>query len=97
MRRAFVLISSDPGAEDEVLKAVEEIPEVREAYQLHGVYDIIIQVEAETVKELNDIVVFKIRNLDKVRARAHYMKANYWLRDGFKGSTRATMFKRHRA
>ena len=63
---AFVLITSDPGSEDEVLKALEEIPEVREAYQLHGVYGIIIKVEAETVPELKEIVTQRIRPLDKV-------------------------------
>jgi len=68
VRRAFVLITSEPGAEDEALEALEEIPEVREAYKLHGVYDIIIQVEAETLPELKEIVTQRIKPLDQVRA-----------------------------
>ena len=66
--RAFVLITTELGAEAEVLKALEEIPEVRGAYRLHGVYDIIVQVEAETMPELKEVVTQRIRPLDKVRA-----------------------------
>jgi len=66
VRRAFVLITSETGAEDEVLKALEEIHEVREIHQIHGVYDIIAQVEAETMPELKEIVTQRIRLLDKV-------------------------------
>lgn len=67
MSRAFVMINSETGAEGEVLKALEEIPEVRKAYQLHGIYDIIIQVEAETMLELKEVVTKRIRPLHKVR------------------------------
>jgi len=68
MEMAFVLINSETGSEDEVLKALEEIPEVREAHQLYGVYGIIIKVEAETMQELKEIVTQRIRPLDKVHA-----------------------------
>ena len=65
---AFVLISSETGSEGEVLEALKEIPEVREAHQVHGVYGIIIQVEAETMPELKEIIIQRIRPLDKVHA-----------------------------
>jgi len=68
VRRAFVLIRSDPGAKGENLEALEEIPEVREVPQIHGIYDIIAQVEAETMPELKEVVTQRIRLLDKVRA-----------------------------
>ena len=44
VRQAFVLINSEPGAEATVLKALEAIPEVKEAHMIYGVYDIIAQV-----------------------------------------------------
>jgi len=44
VRQALVLINSEPGAEATVLKALEAIPEVKEAHMIYGVYDIIAQV-----------------------------------------------------
>jgi len=65
---AFVLINAEIGAENEVLKALREIPEVKEAYMVYGVYDIIARVETETMQELKDTISWKIRRLDKVRS-----------------------------
>lgn len=68
MRQAFVLIRSDPGVKGEILNTLEEIPEVVEAHQIYGIYDIIIRIEAETIRELKDVLLQRIRRLDKVRS-----------------------------
>ena len=62
VRRAFVLISSD----GDILEALEDIPEVKETYRVYGVYDIIAKVEAETMPELKEIIIQRIRPLDKI-------------------------------
>jgi len=67
-RRAYVLIISVVGSEEEVLEEVRGIPEVREAHMVYGVYDIVARVEAEAVQGLKDIVHFKIGSIDKVRS-----------------------------
>ena len=64
---AFVLINTETGFMDEVLKALSSIEGVKEAYSVYGVYDIIAKVEAETMDNLKDIVTWKIRKLSKVR------------------------------
>ncbi|MCW3978588.1 MAG: Lrp/AsnC ligand binding domain-containing protein [Candidatus Bathyarchaeota archaeon] len=68
MAKAFVLINAEIGAEDEVLKELREMAEVKEAHVVYGVYDIITRIEADTMDELKDIVTSKIRRLDKVRS-----------------------------
>jgi len=68
MRRAYVLIISIVGSEEEALEEVRGIPEVKEVHLIHGVYDIIVRVEAETVQGLKDIVASKIGSIDKVRS-----------------------------
>jgi DNA-binding Lrp family transcriptional regulator len=68
MRRAYVLIISIVGSEEEALDEVRGIPEVKEAHMVYGVYDVIARVEAETVQGLKDIVASKIRSVDKVRS-----------------------------
>ena len=68
MATAFVLINAEIGAENEVLKDLKTIPEVKEAYMVYGVYDIIARVETESMQELKDTISWKIRRLDKVRS-----------------------------
>ncbi|MEM2893239.1 MAG: Lrp/AsnC ligand binding domain-containing protein [Candidatus Bathyarchaeia archaeon] len=65
---AFVLINAEIGAESDVLRELKEIPEVKEAHMVYGVYDIIARVETETMQELKDVISWKIRRLDKVRS-----------------------------
>jgi len=65
---AFVLINAEIGSEDEVLKSLKTIPNVKEAYVVYGVYDIVARVEAEAMEKLKDVVTWKIRRLDKVRS-----------------------------
>ena len=68
MATAFVLINAEIGAESEVLKGLKEIPEVKEAHMVYGVYDIIARIETETMQDLKDTISWKIRRLDKVRS-----------------------------
>ncbi|MCD6240414.1 Lrp/AsnC ligand binding domain-containing protein [Candidatus Bathyarchaeota archaeon] len=68
MPSAFVLINTEIGAENEVLKALKGIEGIEEAYAVYGVYDIIAKVRAETMDKLKEIVTWNIRRLDKVRS-----------------------------
>ena len=68
MTTAFVLINVETGADIEVLEALKKISNVKEAYQVYGVYDIIARAEAETMEKLKEIVTYQIRRLDKVRS-----------------------------
>ena len=68
MAEAFILINTEIGAEEEVLKKLRGIDGVREAYMVYGVYDIIAKIEAEDLDRLKDIVTWRIRRLDRVRS-----------------------------
>ncbi len=68
MATAFVLINAEIGAENEVLKDLKAITEVKEAHMVYGVYDIIARVVTDTMQELKDTISWKIRRLDKVRS-----------------------------
>ena len=65
---AFVLINVELGFDVEVLQAIKKISNIKEAYMVYGVYDIVAKVEAETMEKLKDIVTWQIRRLDKVRS-----------------------------
>ena len=65
---AFVLLNVEPGGEDEVLQSLKTIPEVREAYRVYGVYDMIAKVEADSLGMVKDVVTLKMRHLPGVRS-----------------------------
>ena len=68
MATAFVLINAEIGGEEEVLRAIEKVEGVEEAYILYGVYDIIVKIRAETMNRLKDVVISDIRRINKVRS-----------------------------
>jgi DNA-binding Lrp family transcriptional regulator len=63
-----VLINADLGAEEDLLKKLREIPNVREVYVVYGVYDIVARVEADTMEKVKETITWHIRRLDKVRS-----------------------------
>jgi DNA-binding Lrp family transcriptional regulator len=68
MPLAFVLINTEIGAEEEVLQQLRQMPSIKEAYLVYGVYDIVAKVEAESMDKLKEIVSWNIRRLEKVRS-----------------------------
>ena len=68
MPLSFVLINAEIGSEDEVLKELKKLPNVKESYVVYGVYDIVAKVQAESMDKLKEVVTWKIRRLDKVRS-----------------------------
>lgn len=68
MPLAFVLINAEIGGEQEVIKALKTIKNVKEAHLVYGVYDIVAKVEADTMDKLKEIITWNIRRLDKVRS-----------------------------
>ncbi len=67
MATAFVFMNIDPGTETAVLKVLREVPEVKEAYFVYGVYDVVAKAQADTMGRLKEVIV-KIRKLDKIRS-----------------------------
>lgn len=68
MPKAFVFMNIDAGGEQEVLKQLRSIPNVKEAHFVYGVYDVVAMVEAETMDKLKELMTWKIRRLEKVRS-----------------------------
>jgi len=67
MVHAFIFINTEPGSEIEVLRQIRQKPEVKEAYRVQGIYDLIAKVETEYTTQLREIAG-KIRNFDHVRS-----------------------------
>ena len=65
---AFVLVNTEIGSEDRVIKSLRKIDAVEEAYMVYGVYDLVAKVKADTMDKLKEIISFKVRKQDKVRS-----------------------------
>lgn len=68
MARAFVFVNVEANSESEVLKRLREVPEVREAYVVYGVYDIIVKVETDSMDHLKETIAKKVRKLGNIRS-----------------------------
>jgi DNA-binding Lrp family transcriptional regulator len=65
---AFVLINAKIDAMEKVLKALENVESVKEAYSVFGVYDVVVKVEADSMDKIKDLVTYRIRKLDGVNS-----------------------------
>ncbi len=58
-----------------VNNALKKINDVKEAFVVYGVYDLVVKVEAKTAEELRNIITWNIRKQDKVRSTLTLMTA----------------------
>jgi len=65
MSLAYMMINTVPEKVEAVLEELREIEAVKEAYMVYGVYDIIAEVKAGNVEELNDMIL-NIRRLNHI-------------------------------
>jgi len=65
---AFVLINAEIGSEEEVLKELNKVEGVVEAFVVYGVYDVVAKIRSDTMDKLKDVVTWHVRRLNKVRS-----------------------------
>ena len=63
---AIVLVNTEPGREKEVLEWLRAIHAVRYAYEVYGVYDILLKAEADSREALQQAIA-GIRGVAGVR------------------------------
>ena len=68
MTKAFVLINSDLGKEENLIEEIRSIDDVKEAHLTFGVYDIIVEAQTKNMDQLKELVAFKIRLSKDVRS-----------------------------
>jgi DNA-binding Lrp family transcriptional regulator len=68
MPGAFVLLNTELGSEDSIVKELRNLEGVKEVFQVYGVYDIIAKVESETMDKVKEIITWKLRKLPGVKS-----------------------------
>ncbi len=64
--RAFVLITTEIGALEQVLQDLKNIDNVIETHLLYGVYDIIAIVKADTMRQIKEVISWRIRRINHI-------------------------------
>lgn len=75
MAKAFVLINTEVGMEQEVVNQLKTMKNVKEAYTVYGVYDAVAFLEAEKIEDLKNAVSYDVRKLNGVRSTVTMMIA----------------------
>jgi anthranilate phosphoribosyltransferase len=75
MITAFVLIVAKSGVEKEVVNALADMPEIREAKVVYGQYDIIAKVELEDIAALNGFLLDRVRAINGVESSSTLVSA----------------------
>ena len=65
---AVLLITTEPGCEQDVVTELQNISEVIEAILLFGEYDIFAKIECSDFGVLSNVVVNKIRNITGIES-----------------------------
>ncbi len=65
---AIVMMNVDIGKESEVFEKVLKIDNVKEAYMVYGIHDIVAVVEANSMDELRELITNRIRKIDGVKS-----------------------------
>ena len=68
MRKAFILVNSDVGSEAELQLEMKSVEGVVAVYPVYGLFDLVVEVEAESDQKLKEIVFSKIRPLKRVKS-----------------------------
>ena len=69
MPTAYILLNTEIGAENQVLKALKKVDGVEEAKRLWGVYDIIANIKAESMESLKYIVTKRIEKIGRINSK----------------------------
>jgi DNA-binding Lrp family transcriptional regulator len=68
MTTAYVLINCELGSEERVFSQLKAISKIKETRGVFGAYDIVTKIEASSADLVNDIIVTKIRGMDRIRS-----------------------------
>lgn len=67
METVFLLVETEVGHLDDVLRKVQSIPGVTEVQAVTGPFDLIVKIQANHINEALDLVVHRIRRIPGIK------------------------------
>jgi DNA-binding Lrp family transcriptional regulator len=77
MAQAYVLLKVTPGFERNIVKALKEIPEIEDANELYGEWDIITKASVDRIEDLDALLSEKMRKIEGVTLTLTMIVAQY--------------------
>ena len=74
---ALVLITTEPGREQDVVNELSEMSEIEEAMVLFGEYDVYCKVVVDDFSQLSDLVLRNVRTISGVVETTTLTAANH--------------------
>ena len=74
---ALVLLTTEPGREQDVVKELSRMSEIEEAMVLFGEYDVYCKVVVDDFSQLSDLVLRNVRTLSGVVETTTLTAANH--------------------
>ena len=68
MTTSYVLINCDTGSEESVIDDLKSIIGVKNVSGVFGAYDIVAEVQTQTVDKIRETITMKIRKISGVRS-----------------------------
>ena len=63
---AYMLVNVGAGAEERVVAALKQIPEVKQAHIVTGLHDVVAYIEGGDLNQLRDVIIKKLRKIDGI-------------------------------
>ena len=76
MAKAFVLINCELGTEEQILSDLKTFDCVKDVYGTFGAYDILANLESDTVEKLRQLIIERIRKINNIRSTVTLMGIN---------------------
>jgi DNA-binding Lrp family transcriptional regulator len=68
MIKAYVLVVTDPGKTRHVHEEMAKIPHIAELHEVMGPYDIVAEIEVESLQDIPQILGERIRTIDGIQS-----------------------------
>jgi DNA-binding Lrp family transcriptional regulator len=66
--KAYILIVADPGKTKDAFAQMRNVPGVTEAHEVMGPYDIVVEIEVESLTDLAPILGTRIRKIEGIQS-----------------------------
>ncbi|MBI2723809.1 MAG: Lrp/AsnC family transcriptional regulator [Chloroflexi bacterium] len=68
MIKAYVLVVTDPGSTKRVVAAIAAVEGVKETHEVMGPYDVVVELEVESLSDVPPILSDKIRAIPGIES-----------------------------
>ena len=65
--KAYVLLNAELGQEASIIDALQGVKEITNIQSLYGIYDIIIEMEADSMDKIREVIFNNVRCIEHVK------------------------------